>query len=942
MRRIFGGKKKFSLENGQHLCSEVKRLKDEGRPDDLVEALREMVEVVVWGDKNEEAVFDLFLENQLMGYFTELILTKDTPSTVRVQVIQCLTILLQNLTREQSVFFVCSNNYINSIINYDVDEDDEDLLSNFVSMLKTLSLRLNEQSAQFFFSPAGMPLYEKAARLFDHDDRMVRTACRSVVVHILQLKDKAIAQFLENSMDSLFSTLCGFLTQQIRLIDRRLSTITKFKNGLGAMSEIISLNALETVVEDLIDDFYYFNDMALLPQETIRRKLVEAVQSAIIDHLLLESLEDIGRPLSSDQSDTRVLTPFVLLLLGKWIKVNTVPDLHRAMVHPLLFGTKFTMGDQKEVVPNTPLLETKVEGGLLCAALRSPRLAVYPMAVGVIQAILKCKLCSDEERAAILGPLASSLSAPVVYPLRGEFSLSFETIPMPELDANLCALVPGEFEHLNLTASDDQKLSAKLEKYVPLHNRVDQREQGPSRVTLSSLGPDLHRRLLADYPFIFALAEACLHTIAYKEAAALSVFEILLSNLVFFAKHIQPEDLAAIFRVLMSAATANIVLRACNYSNHLFMILGGTSESSITPESLLTKLLDSPTSKEITDARAVLFVRLEYERENAKRHYAKPDQTEKVTKNVRTLYPLFPSLSCWKPELAAAALDGDVGSCLDASSKYLELQSKLTRPTPLEDRAPLTEAEIESVETLMFYLLRMKYYGILFNETDPLINILDNFFAASCDGSITGSLEIAAPHYSSQPRSASSRGSVAAPSPPSSPIRNGRAVNGNFTQSNATSLTTSRAGSPQSAFTNDAIVSLGDLNARHGVGIRCEYVHEESDILQSSPTKGTVLYLYITANYRHLLLVEPDRPAEPFGGTGRVVLSLQTFYTEAIIASKQRFKVALVFETPATIRKITLVVREKSVCRSISQRVQSASLHARNEGAAIVQTLLGK
>eukprot|EP00658_Telonema_sp_P-2_P058701 TRINITY_DN4722_c0_g1_i1.p1 TRINITY_DN4722_c0_g1~~TRINITY_DN4722_c0_g1_i1.p1 ORF type:complete len:105 (-),score=16.60 TRINITY_DN4722_c0_g1_i1:130-444(-) len=80
---------------------------------------------------------------------------------------------------------------------------------------------------------------------------------------------------------------------------------------------------------------------------------------------------------------------------------------------------------------------------------------------------------------------------------------------------------------------------------------------------------------------------------------------------------------------------------------------------------------------------------------------------------------------------------------------------------------------------------------------------------------------------------------------------------------------------------------------------------------------------------------------EPFSGTGKPLLSLQSFYTEAIIASKQRFKIALIFETATTIRKITLVMREKSVCRAVAQRIQVASRHARNEGAVIVQTLLG-
>lgn len=48
--------------------------------------------------------------------------------------------------------FLLSNNYINELIVYNWDHTNEDITSNFVSFLKTISLKLNARTIQFFFN----------------------------------------------------------------------------------------------------------------------------------------------------------------------------------------------------------------------------------------------------------------------------------------------------------------------------------------------------------------------------------------------------------------------------------------------------------------------------------------------------------------------------------------------------------------------------------------------------------------------------------------------------------------------------------------------------------------------------------------------------------------------------------------------------------------------
>ena len=56
--------------------------------------------------------------------------------------------------------FLLSNNYINELITYEWDFRNEDVMANYVSFLKTISLKLNSRTIQFFFNEVRFPRSE--------------------------------------------------------------------------------------------------------------------------------------------------------------------------------------------------------------------------------------------------------------------------------------------------------------------------------------------------------------------------------------------------------------------------------------------------------------------------------------------------------------------------------------------------------------------------------------------------------------------------------------------------------------------------------------------------------------------------------------------------------------------------------------------------------------
>ena len=92
---------------------------------------------------------------------------------VRVQVFQSLSILVENIAAETSLFSLFSKDHIDELISYRFDANDDvrgagggrrnsrhslarsiqDLFSYYISFLKSISMKLTERTIVFFFNP---------------------------------------------------------------------------------------------------------------------------------------------------------------------------------------------------------------------------------------------------------------------------------------------------------------------------------------------------------------------------------------------------------------------------------------------------------------------------------------------------------------------------------------------------------------------------------------------------------------------------------------------------------------------------------------------------------------------------------------------------------------------------------------------------------------------
>lgn len=226
-RSWFGGpwggrpKNRLSLEHLKYLYSilEKNTTVSESNRGLLVESLRCIAEILIWGDQHDSLVFEwvpfcqfiihviliifdfsfsFFLEKNMLSYFLHIMRQKSGGSSfVCVQLLQTLNILFENIRNETSlcmykiilhqrtvayfddilvvmfytwtsivfynilylfllIDYLLSNNHVNSIMVHKFDFSDEDVMGYYILFLKTLSLKLNTHTIHFFYNEASV------------------------------------------------------------------------------------------------------------------------------------------------------------------------------------------------------------------------------------------------------------------------------------------------------------------------------------------------------------------------------------------------------------------------------------------------------------------------------------------------------------------------------------------------------------------------------------------------------------------------------------------------------------------------------------------------------------------------------------------------------------------------------------------------------------------
>ncbi|KAK3607429.1 hypothetical protein CHS0354_035123 [Potamilus streckersoni] len=308
----------------------------------LVETLRSISEILIWGDQNDSSVFDFFLEKNMLSFFLRYLRQK-SGRYICVQLLQTLNILFENISNETSLYYLLSNNHVNSIIVHKFDFSDEEVMAYYISFLKTLSLKLNRHTIHFFYNEHtnDFALYTEAIKFFNHSENMVRIAVRTIILNVYRVEDKAMLRYIrDHTAAPYFSNLVWFIGNHILDLD------TCVRNDADHQSR----NRLADLVAIHLDHLHYVNDILLINIDMLNDVLSDHLLNRLLVPLYVYSLTKRKKNELVQGEKKYVSSVVALFLLSQVFLIINYSPLVRQLAEIIFLGN--VASESREGSPN--------------------------------------------------------------------------------------------------------------------------------------------------------------------------------------------------------------------------------------------------------------------------------------------------------------------------------------------------------------------------------------------------------------------------------------------------------------------------------------------------------------------------------------------------------------------------------------------------------------
>uniref|UniRef100_A0A667WIT2 C-type lectin domain containing 16A n=1 Tax=Myripristis murdjan TaxID=586833 RepID=A0A667WIT2_9TELE len=221
-----------------------------------------------------------------------------------------------------NVYYLLSNNHVNSIIVHKFDFSDEEIMAYYISFLKTLSLKLNNHTVHFFYNEHtnDFALYTEAIKFFNHPESMVRIAVRTITLNVYKVDNQHMLHYIrDKTAVPYFSNLVWFIGSHVIELDKCVQTDEEHRNR-GKLSDLVA---------EHLDHLHYLNDILIINCEFLNDVLTDHLLNRLFLPLYVYSL------VSPEMSEERKINPQVSLYLLSQVfliihyrpLVNTLADV---------------------------------------------------------------------------------------------------------------------------------------------------------------------------------------------------------------------------------------------------------------------------------------------------------------------------------------------------------------------------------------------------------------------------------------------------------------------------------------------------------------------------------------------------------------------------------------------------------------------------------------
>ncbi|OMJ75593.1 hypothetical protein SteCoe_25248 [Stentor coeruleus] len=273
--RILGNQPRHTVEGFSSLHTELLNLLPitPHNKDQAIEAIRAISEQLIWSDQNQGGFFRHAIDTNLLRLFWT-ILIDSKPQEVHIQLIQSATLLIHNLSSDKCKKYLLNTLFYRDVVCYSYDFSDEDIVENYISMLKAFAVNLKAEMLSEYLANNNFALLTGTMMFMNYHESMIKTAARTVILSIFKLKPKNIKDYIIQS---------GFFNCFIASIGEKLSQCNK---------HILKRNSgkLEKTLAEIYEDLYYIHDIYDLQINEFEDMLTNLLMKNLIYPIAIGSL----------------------------------------------------------------------------------------------------------------------------------------------------------------------------------------------------------------------------------------------------------------------------------------------------------------------------------------------------------------------------------------------------------------------------------------------------------------------------------------------------------------------------------------------------------------------------------------------------------------------------------------------------------------------------
>ena len=186
--------------------------------------IRFLAELILWGDRFDSSVVQLFHDMRIYDILQSWIVRDFISIEIKVQILQTLSIILQNINEHAFATFDYSSEVFKPISEYVQSSlDSDDLTPSFINLLRTILSRIDSETIQSVFceETGDIPCLWIVVEYILHEDSLVRTTARSILINTLSRSLAEIRRFTTSHGQKLLCTISELFIRKI-LLDEEL------------------------------------------------------------------------------------------------------------------------------------------------------------------------------------------------------------------------------------------------------------------------------------------------------------------------------------------------------------------------------------------------------------------------------------------------------------------------------------------------------------------------------------------------------------------------------------------------------------------------------------------------------------------------------------------------------------------------------------------------